>query len=105
VAHTCNSSYLRSWGWETPAWGKKKVSETPISTNKSWVWWHTCHPSFRGSTNGVAVWAGLGINARLHLKNKTKRDWGHGSSGRVLVWKPQGPEFLLPKSGAAWVSK
>jgi hypothetical protein len=40
---------------------------------------------------GSQSWADPGKNVRLHLKtNQSKRDWGHGSSGVMLV---QGPYF------------
>jgi hypothetical protein len=43
VAHFYNPSYSRGRDWEDhdsrPVWAKS--SQDPISTNKSWVWWHT----------------------------------------------------------------
>jgi hypothetical protein len=46
--HVCNPSY--SGGKDQEDYGvrpdsAKKVCETPISVDKSWTWWHTCHPS------------------------------------------------------------
>jgi hypothetical protein len=41
---------------------------------------HTCHPSYPGSVKRrISVHAGLGINARLYLKNtSSKKGWVYG---------------------------
>jgi hypothetical protein len=53
VAHTCNPSYLGGWDQEDhgskASLGKKSLQD-PISTKKSWVWWHEpITPAMAGS--------------------------------------------------------
>jgi hypothetical protein len=43
--------------------------------------------------------AGPGQNARPCLKNKTKKDWKHGSSGSRTDQQSQGSEFKLQYQG------
>jgi hypothetical protein len=53
VAHACNSNYLGYRVWENCGSGpaqvkKKKITETPMSTNKSGMVAHACSPSYTG---------------------------------------------------------
>jgi hypothetical protein len=47
----------------------QKVSETPISINKSWAWCAAVIPVTGKVNRKIEIQAGQGINAKLYLKN------------------------------------
>jgi hypothetical protein len=61
----------------------KKVSETPISTNKPAVVVHTCHPSYTGGI-GMKIVACMGVrHDPISKLTKAKKGWGCISSGKA----------------------
>jgi hypothetical protein len=63
---------LATWEVEVEKifFAQAKSPRDPISTNKSWVWWHTGHSNYLGSINGrTAVQVGGNINPRPYWKN------------------------------------
>jgi hypothetical protein len=60
----------------------------------------SCYPSSVGNLNKrIVAQAHQGINVRPYLKiNQSKKDWGHGSSGRdpAQLLKPQTLKFIKP---------
>jgi hypothetical protein len=85
MAHTCNPSYLQGRDQKDsglrPAQGKSW--QDPITTNKPSMVACACgEPQVEDHCLRLA----LGKNLRPYLKiSRAKRDWGCGSSGRVLA--------------------
>jgi hypothetical protein len=85
VAHTYNPSYseVKIRKIKVEANSRRKVHETPISTNKKLgMVVLTCHPSYEAIVNRTfVVQASPGIKMRLCLKNNlSKKGWLHGSN-------------------------
>jgi hypothetical protein len=102
VTQACNPSYsgggdLGNLG-SRPTWAKS--FRDPLSSTNGWVWWYMpVFPTVWWSINRrIAVQVGLGIKARLCLKNNQhKKGWQNASSGRAPAMASTRPWVQPPQ--------